>query len=548
MMVEESVVVKEACPYAGGALGQTGGRLRDVLLNGGLLSPEDLGAVLSIHLNVPFIDLKRHVIQPAALAMVPETLDREHTLIPVDVVGDALVVAMADPEDVQTIEDLRAQVKMRVEVTLALPSDIKRAIGLSYRARTQPEEQAGRVGLLDGADAGIVSEVIARMPIAQSLDMILTQAIRDRASDIHLEPQKDGLRVRYRIDGVLHDVPSLPVHVHVPVVSRVKILADMNIAEQRRPRDGQFSFAVGDREVDVRTSTMETTYGERVTLRLLDRSLALFALPELGLLPDPLERLREMLKSAYGMVLVGGPTGSGKTTTLYASLTELDSNQRNIMTVEDPVEYHFKDISQAQVNPKAGLTFATGLRAILRHDPDVILVGEVRDRDTAMTAAQAALTGHLVLSSIHANDAVGVLFRLMDLGVEPYLVGSTLVGVVAQRMVRRLCTHCRAVLEPSGQEYVACEEEMGEAVPVLYGPSECNLCVYTGYRGRTALFEVLVMTPGIRNTLLSGGSAAAVRAQALSEGMVTMRRDGMKKAREGITSVSEVLRSVFCIT
>jgi general secretion pathway protein E len=292
---------------------------------------------------------------------------------------------------------------------------------------------------------------------------------------------------------------------------------------------------------------METAYGERVALRILDKSLSLFTLPELGLLADALKKYRAMLNSPYGVILVGGPTGSGKTTTLYASINQLDANERNILTIEEPIEYRFMDINQTQVNPKAGLTFASGLRAIMRHDPDVILVGEIRDKDTATVVVQAALTGHLVLSSIHANDAIGVLFRLMDLGVEPYLISSTLVGIVAQRLVRRICTHCQAPSQPTVEEQVAYEEEMKEQATTFYSGTGCNLCANTGYRGRAGLFELLIMSEEIRRMLLSNASAGEIKAEALREGMVTMKRDGMLKVKAGITSVSEVIRSVFSI-
>ena len=306
---------------------------------------------------------------------------------------------------------------------------------------------------------------------------------------------------------------------------------------------------MGNRDVDIRAATLETACGERVSLRILDKSLSLFTLPELGLLPETLRKYQTMLKCPFGMILAGGPTGSGKTTTLYASISQLGENERNILTIEDPIEYRFIDINQTQVNVKAGLTFASGLRAIMRHDPDIILVGEIRDKDTATTAIQAALTGHLMLSSIHANDAVSVLFRLMDLGVEPYLISATLVGIVAQRMVRRICTHCRAPYQPSVEEQIAYEYEEGmKQVPAtFYTGTGCNLCANTGYRGRTGLFELLVMSEEIRRMLLRNASAGDIKAQALKEGMITMKRDGMVKVKEGITSVSEVLRSVFSI-
>ena len=547
MLVEENLITTEQLEQALELQRRDGGKLTEVLVNQEMVKAEDLAAVLSVQLNVPLIDLKGHMVQPNALRLIPEHTARNHTLIPLDVVGDTLVVVMADPEDIRTIEDIKAQAKMRVDVALGIPSDIERAIDLNYRASGEIEKQISQFAtpVLEGAK--VTSDLIARTPIAQALDLIITQAVRDRASDIHFEPQEVRLRIRYRIDGILHDMFSLPLSAYMPLVSRVKILAEMNIAEQRRPQDGQFSFKVGNRDIDIRAATMETGYGERVTLRILDKSLALFTLPELGFFPDALKKYQSMMKCPFGLILVGGPTGSGKTTTLYASVNQLDRNERNIMTVEDPIEYHFTDINQTQVNPKAGLTFASGLRAIVRHDPDVILVGEIRDKDTAAMAIQAALTGHLVFSSVHANDAVGVLFRLMDLGVEPYLIASTLVGIVAQRMVRRICSHCRAPCQLPVEEQIAYDDEMKEQSTTFYSGAGCNLCANTGYGGRTGIFELLIMTEEIRRILLSSASAGAIRTQALSEGMITMKRDGMLKVKEGITSVSEVMRSVFSI-
>jgi general secretion pathway protein E len=547
MLLEQHLVTAEQLSNALELQRRQGGKLGEILVKQGLLKAEELAAVMSVGLHVPLIDLKRHMVQPNALKLIPEDMARKHTLIPLDVVGDSLVVVMADPEDIRTIEDIKAQAKMRIEVALGIPSDIERAIDLNYRSSGEIQKQVSQFAPPPVAEDKVTSELIARTPIAQTLDLLITQAVRDRASDVHIEPREDRLRIRYRIDGILHDMFSLPLSAHTPLVSRVKILADMNIAEQRRPQDGQFSIKVGERDVDIRAATLDTACGERVSLRILDKSLSLFTLPELGMLPDTLKRYQAMLKSPFGMILVGGPTGSGKTTTLYASIGQLGENERNILTIEDPIEYRFIDINQTQVNAKAGITFASGLRAIMRHDPDIILVGEIRDKDTATTAVQAALTGHLVLSSIHANDAVSVLFRLLDLGIEPYLISSTLIGIVAQRMIRRTCTHCRAPYQPSAEEQIAYEEEMKKLPTAFYGGAGCNLCANTGYRGRTGLFELLIMSEGIRRMLLSNASAADIRTQALKEGMITMKRDGMMKVKEGITSVSEVLRSVFSI-
>lgn len=545
LLVEEKLITPEQLETALRMQQRQGGTLREILHMSGMVKPEELAAVLSLQLNVPLIDLQRHKVQPEALRLVPESIARKHTLIPLDVVGDSLVVVMADPQDIQAIEDIKAQAKMRVEVALGVPNDIERAIDLNYRAIAEIEKQVHELTPRVIEERIVTPEFVAKTPIAQTINLIITQAVRDRASDIHIEPQEDRLRVRFRIDGSLRDMFALPRGAQIPLVSRIKVLAEMNIAEQRRPQDGQFTIAVGDRQIDIRVASMVTAYGERVTLRILDKSLSVMNLSQLGLLPDSSKKFQTMIKNPFGLILVGGPTGAGKTTTLYALINSLDRSGRNIMTIEDPIEYRFRDINQTQVNPKAGITFASGLRAIMRHDPNIILVGEIRDQETAAIAVQAALTGHLVLSSIHANDAVGVLFRLVDLGAEPYLIASTLVGISTQRMVRRLCMHCRTTYQPSPEELAFYDAEVSERPPVFYTAGEgCNLCASIGYVGRIGVFEVLTMTEQIRRVLLNNMSAVDIKSEALKEGMLTMQRDGVLKVKEGITTISEVMRSV----
>ena len=548
MLIEEKLITPEQLESALTVQKQRGGKLNDILLKQGLVKAEELAVVLSIQLTLPLIDLKRHLVQPQALRLIPEEMARKHALIPLDIVNDSLMVVMADPEDVRTIEDIKVQAKMRVEVALGVRSDIERAINIYYRSSGAIEKQVRQFTPAAEELKEEVATLTANTPIAETLELLVTQAVKDRASDVHIEPQEDRLRIRYRIDGILHDMYSFPLNIHSPLVSRVKILSEMDISEQRRPQDGQFSIKIGGNEVDIRTATMETPYGERVTLRILDKSLALFTLAELGFQPDVLKKYQTMLKSPLGMILVGGPTGSGKTTTLYASINELDRNERNIMTIEDPIEYSFMDINQTQVNAKAGITFAGGLRAIMRHDPDVILVGEIRDRDTVNTAIQAALTGHLVLSSIHANDAVGVLFRLMDLDAEPASISTTLIGIASQRMVRRICTNCRTTYNPPEEELEAFHKEMGSEAVTFYHGTGCNLCANTGFRGRTGIFEFLTMSESIRKIMRSNAGSGDIKAQAITEGMITMKRDGMKKVKDGVTTISEVIRSVFSIS
>jgi len=550
MLVEAALLTPEQRDRAVEEARRLQRRLGKYLVDERLVSAEELATTLSLQLNLPLIDLRRHPVQPEALSLIPEGYARQHDLIPIDVVGDALVVVMADPANIQVLEDLKARAKMAIQPCVGIPNDIHEAINRNYRATGEIAEQISQVTppLTEPAvGEGLTPDLIAQTPIVRTVDLLIAQAVRDRASDIHLEPQEGRLRVRYRIDGILHEMQTLPLSVHPPLVSRLKVLAGMNIAERRRPQDGQFSIQSEGKDVDFRVATSDSAHGEMVVLRVLDKSLSLFTLTELGFLPDALERYSQMLRTPFGMVLVGGPTGCGKTTTLYASVNRLDRKGRNIVTIEDPIEYQFEDINQIQVNPQADITFAGGLRSIMRLDPDVILVGEVRDSETARMATQAALTGHLVLSSIHANDAVGVLFRLLDLGVEPFFISSALVGVASQRMVRRVCPHCRSLSEPPVEEQLAYEEEIGERPEQFYYGAGCNFCAQTGYLGRTAVFEVLVLSEELRRLLLRGASSGKMRARAISEGMITMRRDGMLKVRQGITTPYEVIRSTFSI-
>ena len=548
LLLEEKLITREKLDVALETQQKEGIRLTEALLKLNLIKPQDLAAILSVQLNLPYIDLQRHKIQPAALRLISESMARKHTLIPLDVVGDSLMVVMADPQDIQTIQDIQTQVKMKIEVALGISTDILKAINLNYSANAEIEKHIQEFAPSPIKTATITDELVARTPIAQTVDLIITQAVRDRASDIHIEPQEDRLRIRFRIDGTLHDMFSLPVSAHVPLVSRIKILSEMNIAEQRRPQDGQMSFIVGDKQIDIRVASLATAYGERLALRILDKSLALFTLPELGLLPESLIKFEKLIKSPYGLFLVAGPTGSGKTTTLYALINSLNRMERNIMTVEDPIEYRFQDINQTQVNIKAGITFATGLRALMRHDPNIILVGEIRDKETASMAIQASLTGHLVLSSIHANNDIGVLFRLLDLGVEPYLIVSTLIGISTQRMVRRICPHCRISYKPDAAELAVFQSEIGEKPEILYHRgSGCNLCANTGYQGRTGIFEVMLMSDTIRKMMIANVNAVDIENQAIKEGLITMKKDGLRKVMKGLIPLEEVLRSVFTV-
>ncbi|MFH1087618.1 MAG: GspE/PulE family protein [Chloroflexota bacterium] len=496
------------------------------------------------------LNLRKFLIQPEALRLVPEPVARQYTVIPLEVVNNVLKVAMANPNDILALEALAAKSQMRIDPRTATAEEIREAIDFNYRSYQEIAEEISRISLPGettkeriAADIGAVTDA----PVVKALALIMDEAVKARASDIHLQPQDNELRVRFRVDGTLHDMFTLPLGTAIPLISRIKVMANMNIADHLRPQDGQFSIQPKGRRdrMDIRVGIIPTVYGEMAALRLLDKARAFVPLSQLGFLPESLAKYEEMLKVPYGMVLVSGPTGSGKTTTLYASINTLDCKERNIITIEDPVEYRFRYINQIQTNARAGLTFASGLRSILRLDPNVILVGEIRDAETANIAVQAALTGHLVLSSIHANDAIGIVSRLLDLGVERFLIASAVIGVVAQRMGRRVCPDCAGLVEvPLVERAVYSRETGDERSEFLHGKG-CNSCANSGYRGRIGIFEVLRMTEGIRGMLLSGANAAELRTQAIKDGMIPLGKDGMLKVKANITTLAEVLRITY---
>jgi general secretion pathway protein E len=527
-----------------------------VLKWGQKLVPEPVAEELPVLLTTklaksdkPRTKLLRQMPQPEALQLIPEVVARRYNAIPLTISGKTLEVAMADPTDIFALEALAAHSRMRIKPVAATAQEIRDAIDFNYKAYGEIEKQVSRISIPAGTtDEKLATSIATDTPLVQALNLIVEEAVKARASDIHIEPEEDRLRIRYRIDGTLQDTMSVPTSVHRALISRIKILAEMNIADHFRPQDGQFSTEAKGRQIDVRVATAPTVWGETATLRLLDKSMATLGLAQLGFLPDSLEKYESMLKVPYGMILISGPTGAGKTTTLYASINSLDTQGRNIITIEDPAEYRFKDINQIQVNSQAGITFASGLRSILRLDPDVILVGEIRDAETANIAVQAALTGHMMLSSIHANEVAGVLSRLLDLKIEPFLIASAVIGVVAQRMVRCTCTDCGRLIEAPLVEQMAYEKEMGEKqTKFLYGTG-CKSCSYTGYLGRTGIFEILTMSDSIREMVCSRASSTAIRAQALNEGMISMVNDGMRKVKEGITPPSEILRNAYVAT
>ncbi|UCC60281.1 MAG: Flp pilus assembly complex ATPase component TadA [Dehalococcoidia bacterium] len=526
--------------------------LISVLVEHGFIDSDVLDSVVSLKYGIRIVNLSRVEIEPEATALVPEQVARELHILPISIDDEMLTVAINDPDDFRAINNIATLTRKKIEPVIPVGMNLEDAIDRSYTLRNQIEQQAN---LINGISENPVAEAvkgagaaaIRHSPVVQAVDMMLRQAVRDRASDIHIEPQEDCVLVRNRIDGVLHEAVRLPIGVHSAVMTRIKVLSNLNIAERRRPQDGQFSAEVGKKKVDFRVATVEGSHGEMAVLRVLDKSMLVMKLSELGMSPAVLQPFENLLAAPFGMILVSGPTGSGKTTTLYAALQQLDAQQRNIMTIEDPIEYGFKGINQIQVNRQANITFAVGLRAIMRLDPDIILVGEIRDKETATTAVQAAITGHLVLSSIHANDAVSALIRLIDMGVEPFLVSSAVVGSLSQRLIRRICTYCGQRAEISPPEAVAYETEMGESKKRFMVGRGCNFCARSGFLGRVGVFELLTVNDSIRKMVAKSTSASELKEEAIRTGMIPMRTDGMQKVKDGVSTPGEILRNVYTI-
>ena len=519
--------------------------LGQVLLAQGGVDEKALAGVLSLHFDVPQIDFARARVEKEALALISESYAREHTILPIRVDKDELEVATVDPGDLALFAELKVLTRKRIKPVLGVKSEIDQAITQSYKLRTGVDrhvrsfEESYRPTLANRR----LAEVKQDAPVVQIVDLIIAQGAEERASDIHIEPQQDHLRIRFRIDGVLHDATRLPATLAAPIISRVKLLANLDIVDRRHSQDGQIQTTVDGRPLDIRVGTIETIWGEKAVLRLLERSRSILRLDTLGFSPHTLKLFRGLVQSPYGMILVTGPTGSGKTTTLYAALNELNRVEKNVMTIEDPVEYTFEDVNQIQINRLAGITFANGLRGILRQDPDAILVGEIRDKETAEISVQSALTGHLVLSSLHATDAIGAIYRFLEMGIESFMVTSAVIGVLAQRLVRRNCPDCTTVYEPSSEELEFYRSAGGHGFVFHHGTG-CANCVHTGFRGRIGVFEVLPMTDGLKRLLVRDAPHEDLREQAIREGMTTLRSAGVARIDEGLTTIAEVIRSV----
>jgi type IV pilus assembly protein PilB len=527
----------------------SGKQLGSLLVDLGALDDVDLALALATHFDLPLADLRQDSPAEDAIALVPEAMARTYTAIPMRKSDAGLEVAMADTADREAIKAMADASGMKVIPLVAPASDIGRAIDKCYRALVGVERHVEAFLAAEAltAQASAVEDSGAAAPVVQVVNLIITQGVRDRASDIHIEPQDARLRIRYRIDGALHDVLALPAKIGPAAVSRVKVLAGMNIVERRRPQDGQIAMEIDGRPLDVRVATTTTIWGEKAVLRLLDKSRTLLRLDELGMPGETHEGFSRLIRSPFGMVICAGPTGSGKTTTLYAALTEINKSESNIMTVEDPVEYVLPSINQIQIQDQAGITFAGGLKAILRQDPDVILVGEMRDVETARIGIQSALTGHFVLTSLHATDAAGALERFLDLGIEPFLVASSVVGVVGQRLVRRICPSCAVPYQPSPEELEFYARAGGPPKGQFFQGEGCNFCFRTGYEDRIGVYELLLITPEMKQLLMRKANHDEIQALAIAQGMRSLRDGGVQLVAEGVTTISEVIRSLYTI-
>jgi len=524
---------------AGRALGR-------VLVDQGVLTESQLVAALAQQIGMRFVELGDFPVDPSAVSMVPGPLARRYVVLPFGFEDGKLLLAMADPANFLAIEDVRAVTQIDVKPCVATRSDVLAAIDRHYRADSDLEDLTAILDVEEEEDLSKVREAVDDAPIVKYVNALITQAIQDRASDIHLEPTERDLRVRYRIDGVLHEIMRSPKSIQSGVISRLKIMADINIAERRIPQDGRLSVNANGKKIDLRVATLPTVWGEKVVMRILDNSTARLDLTDLGFSDGNFERFSRSFAKPYGMILVTGPTGSGKSTTLYATLNILNRAEVNIITVEDPVEYRLPGVNQVQVNNKAGLNFASALRSILRSDPDIVLIGEIRDHETAQIAVEAALTGHLVLSTLHTNDAPSAVTRLTEMGIEPFLVGSAVDCVLAQRLARMLCKKCKEEYVPTADALIAARFpwQDGQPLPTLHRPVGCSACAKTGYKGRLALHEVMPMSEELELLTVEHAPASQITETARRQGMISLRDDGMAKVIRGVTSIDEILRVV----
>lgn len=566
MLVAGGLINEEQLTRALEEQKKRGGKVGEVLVDLGFISEHNMATFLARQLHLPYMEIATQLVDPESVKLIPADMARRVTAIPLYKDKEALVVAMADPLNIFGLDDIQKAAGREIRQVVATRSDIQKAIsgyyGMGETIDAATMDFAGETSAIVAEAAAMPGITSEDAPVVKLVSMLIAQAIMDHASDIHIDPEGKSIKVRYRIDGVLAEVRTLPREMHAPIVSRIKIMANMDIAERRTPQDGRFQAKithsdtgpvvtavyrernalrmVGDATVDIRVSTLPVIQGETVVMRILDRSTIIMTLDGLNFSAPMLDRYRKLITRPYGMILVTGPTGSGKTTTLYASINTIDRKANNLVTIEDPVEYQMMGVNQVQVNAKAGVTFANGLRSILRQDPDIIMVGEIRDRETAEIAIHAALTGHLVFATLHTNDAAGAATRLIDMGIEPFLIASSAIGILAQRLARKICDRCK-------KPYTATPELLKglglAAGNVTFHRGEgCPACKNTGYQGRVGLYELMEMTESVRELIIAKASSSAIKSAAAQAGFKGLRQEGLLKAAAGVTTVEEVLR------
>ncbi len=552
LLVAHNLVTKEDLEKALETQKSKGGQLSRILIEQNFITEEQLMLFMGQELRIPPINLSRYRIDPSVIKIVPEQTARHYQLIPISEIGGMLTIAVADPLNVLAIDDVKLLTRENVELVVSTPSEIEKAINHYYRGAdleiSEIVKELGDVELIrdmeEGIDLSEITRISEEAPVVKMINLILLEGIKRRASDVHLEPYEDKLRLRYRVDGNLVEFFSPPKKLQQVLIARLKIMSKLDITQRRMPQDGRFKIKLEDREIDYRVSILPVNFGEKIVLRALDKSNLRVGLEQLGFLEDTLAAFQEAVKKPYGMILVTGPTGSGKSTTLYSVLNKMNSPEKNIVTIEDPVEYQLEGISQLQVYPEIGLTFASGLRGLLRQSPDVIMVGEIRDSETADIAIKAALTGQLVLSTLHTNDAAGAITRLIDMGVEPFLIASSVVLVGAQRLCRRVCPNCREKYEipRSVVERIGIKVPAGSGGIAAYRGKGCVRCNQKGYYGRVAILEVLVPDEKIKDMIIARSNSNEIKAYSCSQGFRTLRDAAWENVLRGVTSLEELLR------
>jgi len=542
LLLEKKLIDNKQLGEAKNEARKTGMSIERALEKLGFITKESIAQTIAEAIGVPFMDLTEYLIDQEVISLVPENVACKFKLVPLFKIGQTLTLAMTNPKDIVALDEVRKVSGFdTVEAVLSTEEGIQGTIEAYYATANSVNEIVDSIGkeeLIKDEELDL-NEVAVEAPIIKLVNVIIVKAVKGRASDIHIEPEESSLRVRNRIDGVLHEVYKLPRRLHRGITSRIKILADMDIAESRRPQDGKMRLKLEGKNLDMRVSTFPTVHGENIVIRILDKSSVILGLKELGFSEDNLGSFDKLIHNPNGILLVTGPTGSGKTSTLYAALTTINSLEKNIITIEDPVEYELPLIRQTQVNPKAGITFANGLRAILRQDPDMIMVGEIRDKETAEIAVRAALTGHLVFSTLHTNDSTSALTRLIDMGVEPFLISSSVIGILAQRLVRCICEKCKEVYTPDQTILADLNIKKGQK---FYKGKGCKKCGNNGFLGRTGIFELLMVDDQIRDLANEKASASQIKEACLKKGMKFLLDDGMEKVASGITTIEEVLR------